>query len=309
MAAIFSLPWAGVTISSGDLLYFYDAGTTTPQAVYSDSGLSTAISQPVTADSDGVFEVIYLTTGTFKVALKTSAGVTRYTADNVDGGIPAGSGALAVANGGTAATTAAGARTNLAAAAQTEVDALSSSVSDIEGQIDDVGGTLGALAGLDTLTDELGTGFGVVLKQNALVDSDATVVTCSGTIPYDNSIPQNSEGTEVLSGSFTPQSASSILEIEVYVVGALSTSANVCVALFKDTTADAIASVWSYNVAQAVIYRLRHRMASPGTSAVTFAVRAGGSTGTFYVNGNSSGTRVGGGVQLASILVKELLTY
>ncbi|MCB2027110.1 MAG: hypothetical protein KDG56_20275, partial [Ottowia sp.] len=108
MAAIFSLPWAGVTISSGDLLYFYDAGTTTPQAVYSDSGLSTAISQPVTADSDGVFEVVYLTTGTFKVVLKTSAGVTRYTADNVDGGIPAGSGALAVANGGTAATTAAG---------------------------------------------------------------------------------------------------------------------------------------------------------------------------------------------------------
>ena len=172
-----------------------------------------------------------------------------------------GSGALAVANGGTAATTAAGARTNLAAAAQTEVDALSSSVSDIEGQIDDVGGTLGRSAGLDTLTDELGTGFGVVLKQNALVDSDATVVTCSGTIPTTTPSAELGRHRSPLR-SFTPQSASSILEIEVcrrrafYVRQRLRGSV-------KDTTADAIASVWSHNVAQAVIYRLRHRMASP----------------------------------------------
>ena len=82
----------------------------------------------------------------------------------------------------------------------------------------------------------------------------------------------------------------------MYVVGALSTSANVCVALFKDTTADAIASVWSYNVAQAVIYRLRHRMASPGFIGGDVCGSGVWRNRTFYVNGNSSGTRVGGGV-------------
>ena len=37
----------------GAILYFYDAGTTTPKTVYSNSGLSTSLGTAVTADSAG----------------------------------------------------------------------------------------------------------------------------------------------------------------------------------------------------------------------------------------------------------------
>jgi hypothetical protein len=314
MAAIFQLPKttaidADGEVISGATLNFYDATTTTPQVVYSDSTLLTPISQPIAADSAGRFPKIYTATGSYKIVLKDSLGATIYTEDNLDSGIPAGSGALAVVNGGTGATTAAGARTSLAAASQTEVDALSSDVADVQAQITAVGGSLGDLAGRDDITrSQLATGFGVVTIQNVLVNATASVVTCSGTIPYDDSIPQNSEGTQVLTGSFTPVSASSVLEIEVYIQAAHSTTVNAAVALFKDTAADAIAAQWQLLQGNSMIFRLRHRMASPGTSAITFAVRAGGTSATLYVNGNASGTRLGGGITLASMLIKELLT-
>lgn len=316
MASVFTLPRSvlldadGNPISGGSVS-FYDAGTTTPRAVYSDAGLTTAISQPVTADSAGKLPLIFMTTGSFKIVVADADAATIYTADNLDSGVPAGSGALAVTAGGTGATTAAGARTALGAAAQADLDTLSSAVSTIQGQITDVGGELGDLAGLDTITrDNLGSGFGVATAGDTIVASTASVVTCTGTVPYDNSIPDISEGTQVLSGSFTPASASSILEIEAVCFASISAAQNACLALFKDTDSAAVAAAWhrydSGNM-QAII--LKHRMASWGTTPSTLQIRGGGASGTLYVNGNGSGTRVGGGVLLAYLRVTEKLTY
>src|SRR5262249_6839445 len=135
MAAVFFLPRATLLDSSGTIapngtVRFFNATTTTPQTVYSDSGLTTPIIQPIQADSAGRLPKIYIATGAYKVVYYSDAAGTSvvYTEDNCDTGIPAGSGALAVANGGTGATTAAGARTALGAAAQTDLDALSTDV-------------------------------------------------------------------------------------------------------------------------------------------------------------------------------------
>lgn len=68
-------------ISPGAKLYFYAVGTTTPKNTYSDSGLTTPHSNPVVADSSGVFAAIYLS-GNYKVVLKTSSDVTLWTQDN-----------------------------------------------------------------------------------------------------------------------------------------------------------------------------------------------------------------------------------
>ncbi len=70
---------------AGAKAYFYLAGTLTPVAVYSDVGLTTAITQPVVADGNGIFTEVFLTPGTaYKVDIQTSAGVslTGYPADN-----------------------------------------------------------------------------------------------------------------------------------------------------------------------------------------------------------------------------------
>lgn len=72
---------------AGAKLYFYTTGTTTPLATYSNSGLSIANSNPVVADSAGLFGEIFLTSAAaYKVVLKTSADVTVWTADPVTSG-------------------------------------------------------------------------------------------------------------------------------------------------------------------------------------------------------------------------------
>jgi len=59
----------------GALLQFYVTGTTTPTNVYSSSTLGTALSNPVVADSGGLFAPIWLDpTVTYRAQLQTSAG-------------------------------------------------------------------------------------------------------------------------------------------------------------------------------------------------------------------------------------------
>lgn len=76
---------------AGAKLYFYVTGTTTLQNTYSDSALSSANTNPVVADANGLFSAIYLDpTLTYKAVLKTSADVTIWTRDPIGGpsGIP-----------------------------------------------------------------------------------------------------------------------------------------------------------------------------------------------------------------------------
>lgn len=70
----------------GALLYFYQNGTSTLKTVYKDKNKVTAHTNPVVADSAGIFEPIFLD-GTYRVTLKSSAGVvqTGWPVDNVGG--------------------------------------------------------------------------------------------------------------------------------------------------------------------------------------------------------------------------------
>ncbi len=81
---------------SGGYAEFYDAGTTTPRTVYSDSGLSVSLGTVVYADTGG-YPVstqggstkvsVYTGTGAFKVIVKDSAGTTLITRDNIPGAL------------------------------------------------------------------------------------------------------------------------------------------------------------------------------------------------------------------------------
>lgn len=66
---------------SGGLLYSYDAGTTTPRALYSDYGLTEPHTNPLVLDGSG--RALAYANGIYKFVLKSSAGVTLYTWDNV----------------------------------------------------------------------------------------------------------------------------------------------------------------------------------------------------------------------------------
>jgi len=72
---------------TGGLLYTYAAGTTTPLATYTDSTGATPNTNPIVLDSAGrVTAQVFLTTGSsYKFVLQTSASVTIWTKDNIDG--------------------------------------------------------------------------------------------------------------------------------------------------------------------------------------------------------------------------------
>src|SRR3990167_6725090 len=77
---------------SGGLLYFYAAGSSTPQDTYTTSAGSVANANPVVLNSGGypasggsVVEIWFTASVSYKAVLKTSAGVTVWTRDNLSG--------------------------------------------------------------------------------------------------------------------------------------------------------------------------------------------------------------------------------
>lgn len=65
--------------------YFYETGTTTPKATYSNAGLTSANTNPVVADANGRFPDIYLDAARYKVVVTTAADVAIDTLDPLDG--------------------------------------------------------------------------------------------------------------------------------------------------------------------------------------------------------------------------------
>jgi len=139
---------------------------------------------------------------------------------------------------------------------------------------------------------------------------NGTMATGTTTVPMDNTIPQNTEGTEFFSLAITPKSATSKLKIEVVFYCANSVAANnIIAALFQDSTANSLAS--SVVTAPGANYicniKFTHIMTSGTTSATTFKVRAGGNAaGTTTFNG-SAGASYMGGTFASSISITEFL--
>lgn len=69
--------------AAGCRLQTYEAGTTTPQTVYQDSGLSIAWPNPTTCDQVGRLPQMFAADGNIKLRLTTSAGVELLAVDSV----------------------------------------------------------------------------------------------------------------------------------------------------------------------------------------------------------------------------------
>jgi len=142
----------------------------------------------------------------------------------------------------------------------------------------------------------------VVNTQTGAVATGTTV------IPYDDTIPQNTEGDEYMTLAITPTSASNTLEFDIVVQASFSGGGRQIAALFQDSTADSIA-VGAMRVdssAEIVTISFKHEMTAGTTSATTFKVRSGnGNSGTTTFNG-ASGARRFGGVCASSITIREI---
>lgn len=139
--------------------------------------------------------------------------------------------------------------------------------------------------------------------------SYSAVATGTTTIPVDDTIPQNTEGTEFMTCSITPKSAANKLYIHVNIHGSLSVgSANTVAALFRDTTANAIAATQIFQstaTAPSIIIIDCPDISASSTSATTFKVRVGpGAAATYTLNGQSGG-RLFGAVTKSLITITE----
>jgi hypothetical protein len=146
---------------------------------------------------------------------------------------------------------------------------------------------------------------GVVQVVNTQTGAVATGTT---TIPLDDTIPQNTEGTEFMTLAITPTSATNKLKIETVFYFSYSVPSSVIVALFQDANADAVAVTSTFidtgTASETVTFT--HYMTAGTTSATTFKVRAGGnSAGTVSFNGQS-GARRFGGAAASSITITEI---
>lgn len=147
-----------------------------------------------------------------------------------------------------------------------------------------------------------------MLVQRVSTETGA-VATGTTAIPFDDTIPQNTEGDQYMSLSITPTSSSNILVIDVCVAELCNTNASIAlmVALFQDSTANALAvSVQSEaNASFSHAFKFTHIMTAGTTSSTTFKVRAGGSTGATTTFNGSAGGRKFGGVLASSIMIRE----
>ena len=171
------------------------------------------------------------------------------------------------------------------------------------------------------LTKVIGAGIGTVTNQFADANMSAgsvvqvvnvtSVATATGTtlIPFDDTIPQNNEGTEFLTLAITPTNSSNKLRIEVDGLwGTTGEGRWIIIALFQDSTANALATSFNFeNIGNGNQHHgLSHFMTAGTTSETTFKVRVGPSdSSTTRMNG-VAGARFMGGANGSSITITEI---
>jgi len=140
------------------------------------------------------------------------------------------------------------------------------------------------------------------------VTTSVSASTGTTVIPLDDTIPQNTEGDQYMTASFTPVGIGNKVRVKVLVTGAVSNTNTVVAALFQDTTANALSAGADYNplANQLSQVSLVYEYTVASLTATTFEVRVGpAAAGTFTFNG-ASGARLLGGVLTSFIEVSEI---
>jgi hypothetical protein len=134
-----------------------------------------------------------------------------------------------------------------------------------------------------------------------------TVATSTAIIPGDDTIPQITEGTEYMTAVITPTSASNTLLIQVTMMLSNNGANYRVIALFQDSTANALAAVATATTANwPVVQTFTHKMTAGTTSATTFRVRYATDTASTTTVSGVNGSRLFGGVIPNSITVTEI---
>jgi|TARA_R110002110_G_scaffold25169_1_gene93442 hypothetical protein len=158
----------------------------------------------------------------------------------------------------------------------------------------------------DAGTDEQLSGLGYQSVVQVVNVTNSAVATGTTVMPSDDTIPQNNEGIEFMTLAITPKSASNKLKIEVVWFGADAATNTHTLALFQDSTANALAAVELNATADwRTVDNFSHYMTAGTVSETTFKVRVGSAASTTTTFNGLSGGRKYGGVAASSITITE----
>ncbi|MBW7909652.1 MAG: hypothetical protein H3C49_00010 [Alphaproteobacteria bacterium] len=135
----------------------------------------------------------------------------------------------------------------------------------------------------------------------------STYAVLTSIIPHDNTVPQASEGTQILSVTLSPQSASNRVRIRFSGFGTVSGAHSATAFLSIDGGA-AVQAVSSYghDAASTVHLGFEFEHVPGDTAPHTYSVRVGpGSSGSLRMNGGSS-ARLFGGAAAATLYAEEI---
>lgn len=128
-------------------------------------------------------------------------------------------------------------------------------------------------------------------------------------LPYDNTIPQVTEGDQILTCAITPKNTTNRVRVRVDVPIGNTTNAGVGAALFLNGAAAAVRAVGSFsykNTGQAAQeLTMTYEYVPASVSTQTFTVRAGADSGNAILNG-SAAAGIFGGVSAATITIEEI---
>jgi hypothetical protein len=319
-------------VLAGAKLEFFTTGTSSKLDSYSDATLSTPNANPVVADSAGRFADIFLKDTPYKVTLSDSDDVQIWSADPVRGVVRAKGADITsaatlvigldgdyfdvVGNTGpiTAMTVAKGTKFTLqfdSTPTLTDGASIDLGGANITTAAGDRGlfyataaNTVILLSYLREGVEPLGSGRMI----QRVVTTDGAVATGTTAMPDDDTIPQNTEGDEMMTRAITPKNTANRLLIVAVVNVAHTSSTTLTAALFQDSTAAAIAAnqTRADTVDEPHQIVVTHEMAAGTTSSTTFKVRIGGNTGsTTTFNGQAGGRRMGG-IGFSSIVITEI---
>jgi len=175
-----------------------------------------------------------------------------------------------------------------------------------------------------TVTPGSGTlsiGFSPGTVEQFVYSNTSAAIECATVMPWDDTIPQNTEGDEVLTATITPKNTNNYLVIDFVGVGSCNLQSPCCVALFRDAVANAIAATtWGcddgkeYSQNWNIPISLKFVMPAGTTNPITFKIRVGcslnggGAGSGAYINSFydwGAQTRVFGGVAATTLTITE----
>lgn len=146
---------------------------------------------------------------------------------------------------------------------------------------------------------------GRVVKRTVV--EDGTKVATTGTIPSDNTDPLSTEGDQLVSSAHTPLATGNILKVTVTVHGSPQNNVQGTVALFRGSTLMKCAGIGIYrnSTLSTGVTTFTAYYTAPNTSAITFSIRAGASSGAMVVNGDSNNAALYNGNCKTTLEIEE----